>query len=100
MSPGLAWQACLKKPYGHIELELFTDLDMLLMSETEIRCRITQAVHRYAKSNNEHMDDKFNPKEVSSYLLYLDTNNLYGWAMIQKLIISISMRIARMRVIY
>ena len=60
------------------------------------------------------MGDKFNPKEDSSHLQHLDANNLYGWSMIQKLptgefsgsilvnsdlIILISMRIARMRVI-
>ena len=31
------------------------------------------------------MGDKFNPKEDNIYLQYLDANNLYGWAMIQKL---------------
>ena len=31
------------------------------------------------------MGDKFNPKEESSYLQYLDPNNLYSWAMGQLL---------------
>ena len=31
------------------------------------------------------MGDKFNPKEDSSYLQYLNANNLYGWVMIQPL---------------
>ena len=83
VSPGLAWQACLKKT--GIELELLTHPDMLLMFEHGIRGGITQAVHRYAEANNKFMGDKFNPKEDSSYLQYLDMNNLYGWAMIQKL---------------
>ena len=59
---------------------------MLLMFERGIRGGITQAVHRYAEANNNYMDDKFNPEEVSSYLQYLYANNLYGWAMIQKLL--------------
>ena len=73
-SPGLAWQACLKK-IG-IELELLTDPDILLMFERGIRAVITQAVHFYAKANNKYMGDKFNPKEDSSYLQYLNANNL------------------------
>ena len=81
MSPGLAWQACLKKT--GIELELLTDPDMLLMFERGLRGGITQAVHRYAEANIKYMRD--NPKEDSSYLQYLDASSLYGWAMIQKL---------------
>ena len=58
---------------------------MLLMLEKGIRGCITQAVHRYAKANNKYMDEKFHPKEESSFLQYLDANNLYGWAMSQTL---------------
>ena len=82
-SPGLAWQACLKK-IG-VRLELLTNPDMLLMFEHGIQGGITQAVHRYAKANNEYMGDKFNPKECTSFLQHLDANNLYGWAMSQLL---------------
>ena len=74
-SPGLAWQACLKKM--GTGLELLTDPDMLLMFERGIRGGITQAVHRYAETNNKYMGDKFNPKEDSSYLQYLDAKTLY-----------------------
>ena len=82
-SPGLAWGACLK-PTG-IRLELLTDPDMLLMFERGIRGGITQAVRKYASANNKYMGDKFDPKSESSYLQYLDANNLYGWAMSQPL---------------
>ena len=61
--------------------ELLTDENMLLMFERDIRGGITQAVHRYVEVNNKNMGDQFNPKEGSNYLLYLDVNNLYGWAM-------------------
>ena len=50
-----------------------------------IRGGITQAVHRYVKVNNKYMGDKFNCKEPSIFLQYVDANNLYGWAMSQKL---------------
>ena len=82
-SPGLAWKACLNKT--GIKLDLLTDPDMLLMFERGIRGGITQAVHRYAKANNSYMGDKFNPREESSFLQYLDANNLYDWAMSQSL---------------
>ena len=58
---------------------------MLLMFEWGIRGGITQAVRKYASANNKHMGDKFNPNEDTTYLQYLDTNNLYGWAMSQPL---------------
>ena len=82
-SPELAWKACLK--HTGIKLELLTDPDMLLMFEQGIRGGITQAVSKYASANNKCMGDRFDPKSESSYLQYLDANNLYGWAMSQPL---------------
>ena len=55
------------------------------MFERGIRGGITQAVHRYARANNKYMDEKYDPEKESSFLQYLDANNLYGWAMVQKL---------------
>ena len=81
--PGLAWKACLK--HTRIKLELLTYPDMLLMLQRGIRGGITQVVRKYASANNKYMGDKFNPKEDTTYLQYLDTNNLYGWAMSQPL---------------
>ena len=80
--PGLAWQACLKKK--NRKLELLTDYDMLLMVEEEIRGGICHSIHRHAKANNKYMKNYDESKE-SSYIQYLDANNLYGWAMSQKL---------------
>ena len=80
--PGLAWQAFLKKT--NIELELLTDYDMLLMVEKEIRGGICHSIQRYAKANNKYIKS-YNKNEESSYIQYLDANNLYGWAMSKKL---------------
>ena len=58
---------------------------MLLMVEKGIRGWITQATKRYAKAKNKYMKDLYNPDEESVYLEYMDTNNLYGWAIINNL---------------
>ena len=62
---------------------IITNTDMLLMVEKGIGGRICQAIYRHAKANNKYM--KNYDKDISSYLTYLDANNLYGWAMSQKL---------------
>ena len=81
-APGLAWQACLKK--AGVKLELLKDMDMLLMIERVIRGGICHSVHRHAKANNKYMKDYDENKE-SSYIIYGDYKNLYGWGMSQKL---------------
>ena len=80
--PGLAWQVCLKKT--NVELELLTDYDMVLMVEEGIRGGICHAMQRYAKATNKYMKD-YDKKKKSSYIQYLDANNLYGKAMTEKL---------------
>ena len=77
----LAWEDCLKKT--EVELESLTDYNMLLMIEKGIRGGICQATHRYAKANNKYMNN-YNEDIESSYIAYLDANNLYGWTMSQK----------------
>jgi len=78
-SPGLAWDACLKKT--EVELKLLSDPDMLLMVEQGIRGGVSMISKRYAKANNKYMGDKFDPNEEPRFIQYLDANNLYGWAM-------------------
>ena len=81
-SPGLAWDACLKET-GQ-QLELLSDYDKLMMFERGIRGGISHISKRYAEANNKYMKD-YNPDEESTYIQYLDANNLYGWAMSQQL---------------
>ena len=69
---------------GKFELELLTDYDMLLMIEEGIRGGICHAMQRYAMANNKYMKD-YDKKKKSSYIQYLDANNLYGKAMTEKL---------------
>ena len=81
-APGLAWQACLKKT--EVKLKLITDYSMLLMMERGIRGGICQATNKDAKANKKYIKN-YDKNNESSYLNYLDANNLYGWTMSQKL---------------
>ena len=55
------------------------------MFECGIRGGITKAVHKYVAANNHYMGENYDPNAKSTYLQYLDTNNLYGWVMSQPL---------------
>ena len=79
-APGLAWQAALKKT--KVKLDLLTDINSILMVESSIRGGIWHSIYQHAKANNIHMKDY---DKESSYIQYWDVNNLYGWAMSQKL---------------
>ena len=80
--PGLAWKACLKKT--GLKLELLTNYDLILMIEEKIRGGFCQTTHRYTKANNKYMKN-YDKIIESSYIEYIDANNLYVWAMSQKL---------------
>jgi hypothetical protein len=73
--PGLSWDAALK--YTNVTLELITDYDMLMMIESGIRGGITQCSKRHAKANNPLITD-YDSEKQTSYIAYLDSNNLYG----------------------
>ena len=54
------------------------------MLKKKERGGISYIAHRHAQANNKYMSS-YNPSEESNYLMYLDANNLYGWAMSQPL---------------
>ena len=81
-SPGLSWDAMLKMT--DIKLELMNDIDMFQIIEKGMRGGISYIANRYGKANNKYMK-KYDEKAPSKYIMYLDANNLYGWAMSQYL---------------
>ena len=80
----MGWDAALKMT--NIELDLIDNEAMFTFLERSIRGGVCQISKRFAKANNEQCgDDDFDPLKPITHLIYLDANNLYGWAMSQLL---------------
>ena len=76
-SPGLSWDAMLKMT--NIEFEKISDIDKYLFIEKGLRGGIIYIAKRYSKANNKYLNE-YDPKKPSTFISYLDMNNLYGWA--------------------
>ena len=83
-SPGLSWYAMLKKTGKRIELFNDKQVDMLNLFEKNKRGGVCMISKRHSKANNKFMKN-FDPLLPITYIMYLDANNLYGWAMSQQL---------------
>ena len=81
-APGLSMDAALRMT--KIKLDLITNIDMYNMVDNNIRGGMSIITNRYAKANNKYMKFYDDSKD-SNYIIYLDANNLYGWAMSQYL---------------
>ena len=81
-SPGLNWDAVLKMT--NIKLELMIDVDMYQFIEKGMHGRVSYIVHWHSVANNRYRKE-YDEKVPSKYIMYLDANNLYGWAMSQYL---------------
>ena len=62
-----------------IKLEKISDIDQYLFIEKGTRGGVSYITKRYAKANNKYMSD-YDPNKQSTFITYLDKNNLYGWA--------------------
>ena len=62
-----------------IELEKISDNDKYLFIEKGLREGISYIAKRFAKANNGYCPD-YDPKKPSTFISYLDMNNLYYWA--------------------
>ena len=83
--PGLAWDAALK--YTQVKLDTISDIDVHQFLERGSRGGISMISHRFAQANNSYLTE-YNPDKPSSYIMYQDANNLYGYAMVQHLPVS------------
>ena len=81
-SPGLSWDAMLKMTV--VKLEKISDIDMYFFIEKGSREEISYIAKRYAKANNKYMSD-YDSKKPSTFIIYLDKNNLYGWTITEYL---------------
>ena len=63
-----------------IELEIISGIDKYLFIEKGTREGVFYVAERYAKASNKYMNDH-NSEEPSTFITYLDKNNLYGWSM-------------------
>ena len=83
--PGLSWQAALK--ITDVELDLLTDIDQHLFIKEGIRGGVAMISHQYTWANAPGMEN-YDASKRNNYIMYLDANNIYGWAMSQPLLTS------------
>ena len=81
--PNFAFDAMLK--LTGIEIDLVYNQEMYEMIEAGLRGGMTQTTCKKVEANNKYMGSDYDSSKESSYINYLDANNLYGLSMIQKL---------------
>ena len=81
-APGPAWDADLRMT--HVSLELITDIDMYHFIKKSIRGGIPMFTTRYAQANFPTLPG-YDASRSHAHLVYLDADNVYGWAISQPL---------------
>ena len=83
-APGLSWMACLR--LTGVQLELLRDPDMLMFIDMAMIGGVSAVLHPYAKANHAGCGKEvYNSNLPFNWILYVDANNLHGWAMLQYL---------------
>ena len=82
-TPALAWDTALR--ISRVDLQRITDVDIYYFVENNIRGGISKISTRHAQANSSSFPDTYDSSLPNQNLLYLDANNLYGWAMSQSL---------------
>ena len=77
-APALNWDAMLNMT--KMELELISVPDMYIFFEKGMRGGVSYISNRYSKANNKYLKS-YDPKQESKHIIYLDSNNLYGYVM-------------------
>ena len=77
-APPSSWDAMLNMT--KLELKLVPDPDMYILFEKGTRGGVSHISNRYSKANNKYLKS-YDPKQESTHIIYLDANNLYGYAM-------------------
>ena len=80
--PRFSWDAMLKMT--NVNIEYMTDIDMYTFIEKNLRGGVTTVNHRQFKANNPYLDD-YDSAKPTSFIHYVDANNLYGKSMSYKL---------------
>ena len=77
-APQMAWDALFMKTC--VELDLITDPAMYRMIDSGMRCGVCMICKMYAKAKSPALGPLYDTQQPNSYILYLDANKLYCWA--------------------
>ena len=63
-----------------IELQLISNIGMYLFIQKGMKGGISYIAKRHSKANNKYMQS-YDVNKPSKFIMYLGSNNLYGWEM-------------------